>query len=154
MATSLRSTLRRIMIAAVTATLVLFAMPPAGASHAQGGAQIGGDGSRLYPSSLDTPEVVPVWSPVISGPDQTAAYGDPFTPVTSPDWAERRGVYTYAIRLPAEYPFDRVRVELFDPEMYNNTATGATVYGADGTTAVGACFGGNIRSTMCSLSTP
>lgn len=55
---------------------------------------------------------------MLFGPDICTAYGDAFSPHNSP-WAPGSYSYPYRIRIPADYPHDRVRVELFDPDSIN-----------------------------------
>lgn len=55
---------------------------------------------------------------MIFGPAICTAYGDPYSPFNSP-WAPGPFSYPYRIRIPADYPHDRVRVELFDPDSIN-----------------------------------
>ena len=61
----------------------------------------------------------------VFGPNICIAYGDPYSPLNSP---YTPGPYTYQfrIRIPADYPSNIVRVELFDPDSINvadNTQT-------------------------------
>lgn len=57
-------------------------------------------------------------TPMLFGPDICTAFGDSFSPHNSV-WAPGSYTYPYRIRIPADYPHDRVRVELFDPDSIN-----------------------------------
>jgi hypothetical protein len=64
----------------------------------------------------------------VFGPDICREYGDryvrwinPGTP--NPEWQELKGAYTYRIAIPDSYPYDEVRIELFDPDTINQTTT-------------------------------
>jgi hypothetical protein len=69
---------------------------------------------------------------MVYGPDICTRWGDPFSPIT-PTWAgtswlnplDFQGIYTYhfRIRIPADYPDEVVRVELFDPDSINQAGT-------------------------------
>lgn len=73
---------------------------------------------------------------MLYGPDICTSWGDPFSPLT-PTWAatswldplDFQGVYTYQfrIRIPADYPDDIVRVELFDPDSINQAENIANI---------------------------
>jgi hypothetical protein len=78
------------------------------------------DGMRL-PVPGSTLGYITAFNPMIVGPDICAAYGDPFTPTTSPWYDELNGVYTYSINIPADYAYDNVRVEIFDPDTANTS---------------------------------
>ena len=54
----------------------------------------------------------------IVGPSGCVDDGDPFSPLNSP-YAPGFYTYRYLIRIPADYPDDVVRVELFDPDSIN-----------------------------------
>ncbi|MCA9931181.1 MAG: hypothetical protein KC419_22000, partial [Anaerolineales bacterium] len=62
----------------------------------------------------------------IFGPQICTAYGDPFSPITSP-WDADLYTYRYQIRIPADYPNDIVRVELFDPDSVNQAENEHTI---------------------------
>ena len=61
----------------------------------------------------------------IFGPEICRAFGDPFSPThTAPNvpndlWPILEGTYRYRILIPNDYPYDVVRVELFDPDSIN-----------------------------------
>lgn len=64
----------------------------------------------------------------IFGPQICTSYGDPFSPL--PDsFGEGPGIYTYQYRIliPADYPHDVIRVELFDPDSINNNTNDYTI---------------------------
>ena len=61
----------------------------------------------------------------VFGPNICIAYGDPYSPLNSP-YAPGPYTYQFRIRIPADYPSNIVRVELFDPDSINvadNTQT-------------------------------
>jgi hypothetical protein len=72
----------------------------------------------------------------VFGPLSCTGLGDPFSPIT-PTWtatpwldpADFTGVYTYhfQIRIPASYPDEMVRVEIFDPDSMNKADNSAQV---------------------------
>lgn len=66
-------------------------------------------------------------APSVYGPNICTNYGDPYSPYNS-QWAPGLYTYQYRIRIPASYPYDVVRVELFDPDSINQTnATGTII---------------------------
>jgi hypothetical protein len=87
----------------------------------------------------------------IFGPDICHNFGDPYTPTSSPWWSELEGVYTYRIIIPTSYPYDKVRVEIFDPDTYNPPNDSYTVYGVDVSTGSGSC---NNQKNTCLIDTP
>ncbi|MEZ4644736.1 MAG: hypothetical protein R3E31_18725 [Chloroflexota bacterium] len=66
----------------------------------------------------------------VFGPLSCTRMGDPFSPDASP-WAP--GLYTYRFRIliPPDYPYDVVRVELFDPDSINQATNTHVVYYSD-----------------------
>ncbi|MBE2202342.1 MAG: PKD domain-containing protein [Anaerolinea sp.] len=52
------------------------------------------------------------------GPGSCTGMGDPFSPSGSP-WAPGLYSYQFQVRIPADYPYDVVRVEVFDPDSIN-----------------------------------
>lgn len=67
----------------------------------------------------------------VFGPLVCTSYGDPFSPLSSPYHSYNDGVYRYRILIPGSYPYDIVRVELFDPDSYNTAGTSADVAHTD-----------------------
>ena len=59
------------------------------------------------------------------GPDAKREHGDAYTPLNgdSPNqyWPELQGVYRYRIHVPSGYPESLVRVELLDPDCFNQS---------------------------------
>ncbi len=65
----------------------------------------------------------------VFGPQCLTGNGDPFSPVnstfrppgyyTNPQYSTDYFTYRYRIDIPADYSFNVVRVELFDPDSYN-----------------------------------
>ncbi|MEZ4644734.1 MAG: hypothetical protein R3E31_18715 [Chloroflexota bacterium] len=66
--------------------------------------------------------VVSVAHSAVFGPWSCTTMGDPFSPDASP-WDAGPYTYTYRIRIPADYPYDIVRVELLDPDSINQSGT-------------------------------
>ncbi len=76
----------------------------------------------------------------VFGPDICSSYGDPYTPSHSPWWDELKGVYHFRLDIPANYggvakdltrrwnggddTNDIVRIEIWDPDCYNNPLPG------------------------------
>ena len=55
----------------------------------------------------------------VFGQNICTSYGDPVSPLNSPWYAEQMGTYNYRILIPADYPSNIVRIELFDPDSEN-----------------------------------
>ena len=90
--------------------------------------------------------VPPIVMPSVFGPRRSYSLGDAFSATNSPNWSEQYGVYTFQIDIPQSYPYDKIRVELFDPDTYNpKTGTGdgehnaKPVYRIDGTYTTKSC---------------
>ncbi len=66
----------------------------------------------------------------VFGPNICVDYGDPFSPLNSP-WAPGPYTYQYQIRIPADYPSNILRVELFDPDSINQTENNHTILRSD-----------------------
>jgi hypothetical protein len=77
--------------------------------------------TNLYAGDLRGQAMVKIFNHAVFGPDACTAAGDPVSPAPdwNPWWDEREGVYQYRIEIPADYPYDVVRVELFDPDSIN-----------------------------------
>ncbi len=95
----------------------------------------------------------------VFGPNICTAYGDPFSPIT-PTWtatpwlnpADFAGLYTYRfqIRIPANYPDDVLRVEIFDPDSINRAASSDEVtYSALATTLNPTLFPPGLHTMFC-----
>lgn len=67
----------------------------------------------------------------IFGPRICTDYGDPFSPWSS-TFEPNSYTYQYRIMVPADYPYDILRVELFDPDSINNDNNRATIFRSDG----------------------
>ncbi len=65
-------------------------------------------------------------SQAIMGPHICINYGDPYSPLNSP-YAPGYYTYQFRIRIPADYPSDIVRVELFDPDSINQAGNIFTI---------------------------
>jgi hypothetical protein len=63
----------------------------------------------------------------IFGPYVCTAWGDPFTPNNTVYTNERPYSYKYRILIPADYPDDVLRVEIYDPDSYNAPGNTANV---------------------------
>ncbi len=72
--------------------------------------------------------IVSYYNPSVFGQNICTSYGDPFSPLNSP-WAPGPYTYQYRLRIPADYPHNIVRVELFDPDSMNrdNPVTPLTI---------------------------
>lgn len=90
------------------------------------------------------------------GPGRSMTQGDPYSAALNPsntNWKDLTGAYTYRIRVPSDYPYDKVRVEIFDPDTYNQKQGVATspetakpVYRIDGSSTTKWCdFGTEMR---------
>ncbi|WP_420627416.1 PKD domain-containing protein [Candidatus Leptofilum sp.] len=98
----------------------------------------------------------------ILGPDSCIHLGDPYSPLSSP-FSQGPYTYTYAIRIPASYPHDIVRVELFDPDSINSDINDPLVLRTDiavsnglGATDLKSCGtngGSSDRTSPCALDT-
>ncbi|MCB0034394.1 MAG: hypothetical protein KDE51_10260, partial [Anaerolineales bacterium] len=62
----------------------------------------------------------------IYGPNTCTRFGDPFSPLDSP-WEPGLYSYQYRIHIPADYDEDIVRVELFDPDSFNQSDNSALI---------------------------
>ncbi|MBN1427587.1 MAG: hypothetical protein JXB07_04325, partial [Anaerolineae bacterium] len=97
-----------------------------------------------YPSFLSEPNstsMIGKFTLELFGPRNTPDSGDPFTPIYlnydkhtdqylpvdnptfNPWWEELQGAYTYRINIPSDYAYDKIRVELFDPDSANTSGT-------------------------------
>lgn len=75
---------------------------------------------------------------MVFGPQCITASGDPFSPIsstlrppgyyTNPQYSSDFYTYRYRIDVPADYAYDVVRVELFDPDTYNHSPGLVNVY--------------------------
>ncbi len=110
----------------------------------------------IYASDINGYGLVKLSTQSIFGPRQVRRYGDPYSVLhdstlgsTNPEWDELYGVYTYRIRIPEGYDseYDRVRVELLDPDTGNRPGRPSMVYGVDST----ANWAGNCRLGDASL---
>ena len=66
----------------------------------------------------------------IFGPNICVDYGDPFSPWNSP-YEPGSYTYQYRLRIPADYPSDIVRVELFDPDSINQAVNNFNISRSD-----------------------
>lgn len=62
----------------------------------------------------------------VFGPGICADYGDPYSPLNSP-YAPGLYTYLFRIRIPADYPANVVRIELFDPDSINQATNNLTI---------------------------
>ena len=97
----------------------------------------------------------------VFGPDICPDYGDPFSPThtrtgsPNPAYSELYGAYTYRISIPPAFrsAYNKVRVELWDPDTYNSpTRSNITVYQLNGTSLVRSCSNSD-RKDVCLLDT-
>ncbi len=72
----------------------------------------------IYASRRIEDSVLNTSNQAVFGPRSCTSGGDPFSPVNS---RFEPGIYTYHYRIliPSDYPSDILRVELFDPDSYN-----------------------------------
>jgi hypothetical protein len=114
--------------------------------------------------------MVSLFHPMVLGPDICSQFGDPYSPL-NPTWeplaesALYQGLYTYTYRIniPADYPYDVVRVELFDPDSINQpnndgssfttTITHTAPWIADGRPAVETLSCTSSRTNPCLIDT-
>ena len=94
-----------------------------------------GTGQQLYATSLTDPDRLEGWMLAVFGPNGDPTYGDPFSPTDSVYWNILEGAYTYTIEIPSDYPYDALRVELFDPDTGNTATQTHVVYNVNGSTA-------------------
>ncbi len=95
------------------------AVAQANAAAFQRGTPAGSDSGIISTDSL-----------MLFGPNICVNYGDPFSPLNSP-WAPGPYTYRFQIRIPADYPRDVVRVELFDPDSINQITNTHTIQRTD-----------------------
>jgi hypothetical protein len=81
----------------------------------------------------------------IFGPHICINYGDPYSPLNSP-YAPGPYTYQFRIRIPADYPSNIVRVELFDPDSINQAGSTFTIIRSQ--TAINNGFG-SVDSKSC-----
>ncbi len=62
--------------------------------------------------------IISYYNLAVFGQNTCTAFGDPYSPLNSP-WAPGPYTYHYRIRIPASYPHNIVRVEIFDPDSIN-----------------------------------
>lgn len=74
----------------------------------------------IYASSRVESGVLSTSNQAVFGPNSCTSLGDPFTPINSP-WEPGVYSYRYRILIPASYDEDIVRVELFDPDSFNQS---------------------------------
>ena len=81
----------------------------------------------FVPTSLDSGQIRKA-SQFLVGPNGCTETGDPVVPLSAsnngtkapnPDYESFDGIYTYRVRVPAEYVTNTVRIELFDPDSVN-----------------------------------
>lgn len=77
----------------------------------------------IYAGRTANRAVVSTENLAIFGPLSCTSFGDPWSPLVY-NWPGSSGVehsptYHFRIRIPASYPYDILRVELFDPDSYN-----------------------------------
>lgn len=128
--------------------------------------------SLQYPAQLigfaePNPGLVPpVAMPSVNGPGRSMTMGDPVSAGLNPSnsyWTEQYGAYTFQIDIPQSYPYQTVRVELFDPDTYNQKYGAATspesaqpVYRVDGSFTTKWCdYGTEMRApwNACAVTT-
>ncbi len=114
----------------------------------------------LYSQSTSNLALVKTASPSVFGQNICTAYGDPFSPLNSP-WVPGPYTYEYVIQIPADYPSDVVRVEIFDPDSINQGSNDFTIIRTNNAVSQGlsptltaACAGNEAeRKNACKLDT-
>ncbi|MBX3056968.1 MAG: PKD domain-containing protein [Anaerolineae bacterium] len=120
-----------------------------------------GGGSQLYPQSTANLGLVKAASASVFGPSICTAYGDAYSPLNSP-WAPGFYTYQHLIHIPGDYPYDTVRIELFDPDSINADGGGpftitrtqiAVSQGLSPTLTTNCVAGEDQRKNPCKLDT-
>ncbi len=88
----------------------------------------------IFSSSAMETSILQSSNQAIFGPQSCSSMGDAYSPVASPWHGETGGVYTYRIRIPADYltRHDKLRVELFDPDTANWRQSSYVTYNLNG----------------------
>ncbi len=105
---------------AATAVRVINVLPPA--THTDGVADV-------YATLRPGQAIVGNANGSVFGPHICTWYGDPFSPLNNP-YVPAPHTYRYRIQIPASYPYEVVRVELFDSDSMNraNPTSPVTIY--------------------------
>ncbi|MBN1428030.1 MAG: Tad domain-containing protein [Anaerolineae bacterium] len=119
----------------------------------------------MYASDVNEQGMVQASMLSAFGPNACTISGDAYSPPhtggsgAEPSWyKELNGIYTYRIAIPPEddFPFDKVRVEIFDPDTYNVYVTNGTYYLRNGGMTTANCrtdLSAQRRSNACLLNT-
>jgi hypothetical protein len=116
----------------------------------------------IYASDTNEIGVIKTSTQAIFGPDICPGFGDPYTPTNVPGgganaaWPELYGVYSYRVSVPPTFfqgGRSQVRVEIFDPDTYNQPADTFDVYSLSGNYFAnqGGCT--TSRYSTCTIST-
>ncbi len=109
----------------------------------------------IYASDVGELGLVKISNQSIFGPGQIINFGDPYTPPQGQAWfGELNGTYTYRIRVPANYPYDQVRVEIWDPDTGNRSGNTWATYGVNGTRTPSVTCSDTNQANVCLLATP
>jgi hypothetical protein len=108
----------------------------------------------IYASDTNEIGVIKTSTQAIFGPDICPGFGDPYTPrydhgSENQNWPELQGAYTYRISVPPSFFRDgrtQVRVEIFDPDTYNQPSANHNVYRLNGNV--------NLNQNHCSTANP
>ncbi|MCL4261754.1 MAG: hypothetical protein KJ069_00995 [Anaerolineae bacterium] len=118
-------------------------------------------GSEIYPQSTANLGLVKAASASVFGPEICTAYGDAYSPLNSP-WAPGFYTFRHLIHIPGDYPYDTVRIELFDPDSINANGSGpftvprtqiAVSQGLSPTLTTSCVAGEDQRKNPCKLDT-
>jgi hypothetical protein len=85
----------------------------------------------LYTSRTSTSSLLTTGHQMLFGPLACTGNGDPYSPIDSPfrppGYPAGPYTYRYYILIPADYPDNVLRVELFDPDSWNSPTGNATI---------------------------
>lgn len=116
----------------------------------------------IYASRRIEDGIISTSNQAVFGPDICTAFGDPFSPWNSPYTSDHPYTYEYRIMIPQDYPFDEVRVEIFDPDSINAPNQGsytiahtnaAILQGMSPTMTANSCPNGNNQKNPCLIQT-
>lgn len=80
--------------------------------------------ANVYASRRIEDGVISTSNQAVFGQNACTGHGDAFSPINS-TWAPGEYTYKYRIMIPADYPHDTIRVEIFDPDSINANNIGA-----------------------------
>lgn len=83
----------------------------------------------IYASRRIEDGIISTSNQAVFGQNICTSYGDPFSPLNSPWTSQSPYSYEYRIMIPPDYPYNEVRVELFDPDSINAPGHGPFTIG-------------------------